>query len=426
MKYLIHLARIVVGNLFIFSGIVKANDPLGLSYKLEEYFIEFGMNWDWLNEILVPLAALLCIVEIVLGIAVLVGYRMKIISTLLLLMIVFFTILTGASAIFDIVRECGCFGDAIPLTPWQSFYKDLILLVFILLLFVKRNSIEPFKSSKTDLIYFIVSFIIMGLLSVMLDWYFPMVFVLLVLGIAVLVKPKLGAKSAALAVALSLLGSLWFSMDAIAHLPPKDFRAYAVGKNLPEQMTLPEDAKPSVYENILTYKNKSTGEEKDFTMDEYNAQRIWEDKNWEWVATDSKLIEQGDEAKITDFTISNMDGDDYTDYFLEKPKVFLLIMYDLAATKTDKFGRINSFAKEAQEAGIDFIALSAAGYNQVNDFRHTHQTPFDFYITDGIVLKTMVRSNPGLIYMENGTVKAKWHNNDIPTFAEVKKNYIKE
>lgn len=426
MKYIIHIARIVVGNLFIFSGIVKANDPLGLSYKLEEYFIEFGMNWAWLNDILVPLAALLCIAEIVLGIAVLVGYRMKIISTLLLLMIVFFTILTGASAIFDIVRECGCFGDAIPLTPWQSFYKDLILLVFILLIFVKRNTLVPFKSSQTDLVYFLVTFLIMGLLSIMLDWYFPMVFVLIVLGLGVLVKPKMRNQAAALTVVLSLVGSVWFSIDAIEHLPPKDFRPYALGKNLPQQMTLPEYAKPSVYENILTYKNTVTGEEKKFTMEEYNAQRIWENKDWEWVSTDSKLIVQGDEAKITDLTISDMDGNDDTDYFLEKPKLFMLIMYDLAATKTDKFGRINSFAKEAQEAGIEFIALSAAGYNQVNDFRHEQQTPFDFYITDGIVLKTMVRSNPGLIYMENGTVIAKWHNNDIPTFSEVKKNHIKE
>ena len=142
MKYLLNVARIIVGNLFIFSGIVKANDPLGFSYKLEEYFMEFGMNWDWLHEILVPLAAALCIVEIVLGVAVLVGYRMKEVSWVLLLMIVFFTILTGASAIFEIVRSCGCFGDAIPLTPWESFYKDLILLVLILLIFFKKDEIK--------------------------------------------------------------------------------------------------------------------------------------------------------------------------------------------------------------------------------------------------------------------------------------------
>lgn len=426
MKFIIHLSRIIVGNLFIFSGIVKANDPLGLSYKLEEYFIEFGMNWAWLHEILVPLATVLVIVEIVLGIAVLVGYRMKIVSALLLLMIVFFTILTGASAIYDIVRECGCFGDAIPLTPWQSFYKDLILLVFIILIFIKRNEIKPFESSKTDLAYFLITFIIMGLLSVMLDWYFPMVFVLIVLGVGVLIKPKIKERAAGLTVILSLLGSLWLSIDAIEHLPPKDFRAYAIGKNLPEQMTLPPDAKPSVFENILTYKNTVTGEEKSFTMEEYNAQRIWENKDWEWVSTETELIEQGDEAKITDFSITDSDGIDYTDVFLNEPNVFMLIMYDLSATETENFEQINKFANEAQEAGMKFIALSAAGYAQANDFRHQHQTPFDFYITDGIVLKTIIRSNPGLVYLENGTVVGKWHENDIPTFTEVKENYIQK
>ena len=145
MKYILGIARLLVGNLFIFSGLVKANDPLGFSYKLEEYFVEFGMDWGWLHEILVPLAALLCIVEIVLGVALLVGYQMKIVSWSLLIMIVFFTILTGASAIFEIVRSCGCFGDAIPLTPWESFYKDLILLVFILLIFFKQKEIKPYK-----------------------------------------------------------------------------------------------------------------------------------------------------------------------------------------------------------------------------------------------------------------------------------------
>ena len=157
MKYLVTFARIIVGNLFIFSGVVKANDPLGFSYKLEEYFVEFGMNWEWLHSILVPLAAALCITEIIMGVAVLVGWRMKEISWSLLLMIGFFTILTGASAIFEIVRSCGCFGDAIPLTPWQSFYKDLILLALILIIFVKRNVIKPWDNNTHLLGIYLVS-----------------------------------------------------------------------------------------------------------------------------------------------------------------------------------------------------------------------------------------------------------------------------
>lgn len=425
MNFLLHLSRIVVGNLFIFSGIVKANDPLGMSYKLEEYFVEFGMDWGWLHEILVPLSTFLCILEIVVGVAVLVGYRMKIFSTLLLLLIIFFTLLTGASAIFEIVRSCGCFGDAIPLTPWESFYKDLILLFFILILFIKRNYIVPYVSSKMDLRYFLISVGIMGMLSVMLDWYFPMVFVLLVFGIGVLIKPKIREWAAGFTVLLSFIGSLWFSLDAIAHLPPKDFRPYAVGKNIPEQMNLPEDAVAPVYESVLTYRNTTTGEEKDFSMEEYTKQKIWENPEWEWVSTDNNLIKEGDEPKITDFSITDSDGNEMTDVFLSKDYVFMLIAYDLSKSDTDNIEQINRFASEAQEAGIEFIGLSAAGYAQKEDFRHQHQTPFDFYITDGIVLKTIVRSNPGLVLMKEGTVLAKWHENDIPQFTEVKQQFIK-
>jgi len=167
MKYILDFARLIVGNLFIFSGLVKANDPLGFSYKLEEYFMEFGMNWDWLHEILVPLAAILCIVEILLGVALLVAYRMKIVAWLLLLMIVFFTILTGASAIFEIVRSCGCFGDAIPLTPWQSFYKDIVLLIFILLIFFKKEQIKPYEKASEWLILFLLSSLILSPLTIM-------------------------------------------------------------------------------------------------------------------------------------------------------------------------------------------------------------------------------------------------------------------
>jgi len=270
MKYLLNFARIIVGNLFIFSGIVKANDPLGFSYKLEEYFMEFGMNWDWLHEILVPLAAALCIVEIVLGVAVLVGYRMKEVSWVLLLMIVFFTILTGASAIFEIVRSCGYFGDAIPLTPWESFYKDLILLVLILLIFFKKDEIKPWEKANSLLIVFVVSTLIMVALANMLQWNME-VEILALLWIAVAIKylTKKSELAAVFAVAFSLIYGIYLSVAAVEHLPFKDFRPYAVGKNLPEQMTLPPDAVQPVYQNTLINKNKNTGEVKELTDEEY-------------------------------------------------------------------------------------------------------------------------------------------------------------
>lgn len=422
MNYLVHLSRILVGNLFIFSGLVKANDPLGFSYKLEEYFVEFGMDWEWLHHILVPMAAALCIVEIVLGIAVLVGWRMKEVSWSLLLMIVFFTILTGASAIFEIVRSCGCFGDAIPLTPWQSFYKDLILIVFILIIFLKKNSIEPTNDKKEIISYFVLSSLIMIPLSIQLEWNAPLIFTVAILAIGVLVHFIKMEVAASVAVVMSLLVSIWFSYYAVEHLPFKDFRPYAIGKNLPEQMTLPEGANPPVYENILTYKNIATGEVKDFTTAEYTAAKIWEDKNWEWVSTESELIEAGDEAKITDLSILTHQDEEITDLVLSEGKVLWIVCYDLALTSTEHISQLNQLVKEAKADGVKVYGLSSAGTEQKDKFIQENNIAFDFAVTDGIVLKTMVRSNPGIMYLEHGTVKGKSHENDISTLNELRNN----
>lgn len=420
MKYIINLSRILVGNLFIFSGLVKANDPLGFSYKLEEYFVEFGMDWAWIHDILVPLATFLVVFEIVLGIAVLVGYKMKEVSWSLLLMIVFFTILTGASAIFEIVRSCGCFGDAIPLTPWDSFVKDLVLLVFILIIFFNRKAIKPAEENSFDIIFLGISSIIMVPLSIMLDWWAPFIFTLIVLGLGVGLKFVAKEKSAMLTTVISLLASIWFSIYAIEHLPFADFRPYAINKNLPEQMVLPPNAKPSVYENYLTYKNTKTGEVKEFTGGEYNASKIWENKDWEWQSTENKLIEEGDVAKITDLSILTHDDFDVTNDVLSNPNVLWIVCYDMSQTNTENLIEINDLAKAAKAKGMSVYGISSAGTEQKNKFIQENNLDFDFLIADGIVLKTMVRSNPGIMQLQQGTVVGKWHENDIPTINDLK------
>ncbi|MDB9964220.1 DoxX family protein [Vicingaceae bacterium] len=421
MKYLVTFARIIVGNLFIFSGVVKANDPLGFSYKLEEYFVEFGMNWEWLHSILVPLAAALCIAEIIMGVAVLVGWRMKEISWSLLLMIGFFTILTGASAIFEIVRSCGCFGDAIPLTPWQSFYKDIVLLVLILIIFVKRNVIKPWENNTHLLGIYLISSAILFVLGKMLDWSMASE-VLVFLWVAIIVKyisqkPSLAAN---VAIFMSVIYSLYLTIGSSTDLPFKDFRPYAIGKNLPDQMTLPEGAIAPVYENILVYKNTKTGETKEFTNDTFNASKIWEDKDWEWVNTENELIEEGDVAAITDLTISNHDGEELTDLILAEEKVLWIVCYDMNLTDKENLKAINELSLAAQGKGIKVYGLSSAGEELSNNLIKEYDLSFDFYVTDGIVLKTMLRSNPGIMYLENGTVKGKWHHSNVPAVDELK------
>ena len=420
MKYLVTFARIIVGNLFIFSGVVKANDPLGFSYKLEEYFVEFGMNWEWLQSILVPLAAALCIAEIIMGVAVLVGWRMKEISWSLLLMIGFFTILTGASAIFEIVRSCGCFGDAIPLTPWQSFYKDIILLVLILIIFVKRNVIKPWANNTHLLGIYLISSAILFALGKMLDWSMASE-VLVFLWVAIIVKyisqkPSLAAN---VAIFMSVIYSLYLTIGSTTDLPFKDFRPYAIGKNLPDQMTLPEGATPPVYENILVYKNTKTGETKEFTNDTFNASKIWEDKDWEWVSTENELIEEGDVAAITDLTISNHEGVELTDLILAEEKALWIVCYDMNLTDKENLAAINELSLAAQKEGIKVYGLSSAGEELSNNLIKEYNLSFDFYVTDGIVLKTMVRSNPGIMYLEKGTVKGKWHHSNVPVVEDL-------
>ncbi len=420
MRNLIHISRIVVGNLFIFSGIVKVNDPLGFSYKLEEYFIEFGMDWAFLHDILVPLAAILCIVEIILGVAVLVGYKMKQVSWLLLSMIIFFTILTFASAVFEIVRSCGCFGDAIPLTPWDSFIKDLILLFFIIILFWKRNQIVPFEDKNFDLIYLFISGIIMFLLSIMLDWYAPVIVTVVSLGLGYIARLLLRVKNGSIATYLSLVISVFMAYWAVEYLPFKDFRPYAVGKNLPDQMKVPENAKPPVYENILTYRNIKSGELKEMNSAEYSASKIWENKDWEWVSTENDLIEEGDLPAITDLSITNHEGEDYTDEILSTEKLLLIIAYDLSASDKSAWNEIVSLSKEAANNGVKVIGLSSAGLEEKNRVIKENNLPFDFYVTDGIVLKTIVRSNPGIVYLEYGTVLSKWPSNQVPKLNQLK------
>lgn len=379
MKIITAISRIVVGTLFIFSGLIKANDPMGFSYKLEEYFQVFGM--DWMVSAALILAIVICIFEVVLGVAVLLGARMKFSATLLLLMIIFFTWLTGYSSVTGKVSDCGCFGDAIPLTPTQSFYKDLILLVLILAIFIKRTSITPLLNEK------------------------------LANGILV----------------ASLILTTSFTLWCFYYLPVIDFRPYKIGNNLIEQMTVPHNAPQDVYETIYTMKNKTTGKTMEVKSQDYIAKKIWEDKNLEMLSdkTKSVLIKEGVHPKIHDFSISDEDGKDVTMEILQNPEYnFLLVMEDIDKAVKKSFPKINELVKGCDANKIKVIGLTASADNTVENFRHEVGAAFPFYKLDNTALKTMIRSNPGLILLKSGTVINMWDSNRIPTFEELQKRYF--
>ncbi|MBA2611820.1 MAG: DoxX family protein [Bacteroidetes bacterium] len=380
-----HVARFLVGGLFIFSGFIKANDPLGFSYKLKEYFEVFqndtGMAFfEWFAHIALLLAIIICASEIILGVMLLIGYKNKLTLWLLFAQIAFFTFLTFYSACFNKVTHCGCFGDFLKLKPWESFWKDIALMILITILFAGKDNIRELFSPM------IVS-------SVLL---------------------------------LGILFSFGFPIYAYRNLPPLDFRAYAPGMNIKENMKAGEGYQPAKYETRFKYENL-----KDHTVKEFDLKNYpWQDTvTWKWVATENAVIQDAvNPPKITDFTVNSLEGVAITDSVLnDKNYSFWLIIYDLKETKNDPtlMAKINDFYKLAELEKYKFMAFTASGPGDIDKFKHEHNALYDFGLVDGIVLKTMIRSNPGLMLVKNGTVIANWHYNNFPGFSDVKQKYMK-
>ncbi|MCW3078164.1 MAG: DoxX family protein [Bacteroidetes bacterium] len=379
------IVRLFVGGLFIFSGFIKANDPLGFSYKLEEYFEVFkndtGMAFfEYFAHISLPLAIIICASEIILGVMLLLGTKRDLTLWLLLAQIVFFTFLTFYSACYNKVTHCGCFGDFLKLKPWESFWKDVILMIAIAVLFSGKKNINPIAS--------------------------PMVISALFL--------------------LGLIFSIGFPVYAYRNLPPLDFRAYAPGMNIKENMKVSPDYQPPVIETGFIYENTKTGKKEHFNLKNYP----WQDTlNWKWFATDNVIVKDAVNApKITDFTVSNLEGSAITDSVLnDKNYSFWLVMYDLKKTETNPtlMAKIKDFDKLAEEEKFKFIALTASGPKDIEEFKKEHGFTFEFATVDGTVLKTMIRSNPGLMLMKDGTVIKNWHRHNFPTFSDVKQRFMK-
>ncbi|MDP7430072.1 MAG: DoxX family protein, partial [Flavobacteriales bacterium] len=305
MRISLIISRFLVGVLFIISGLIKANDTIGFSYKLAEYFEVFGM--EWLSAFALLIAVSICVFEILLGTMLLIGSRIKFVSWSLLLMIVFFTFLTFFSAYFNKVTDCGCFGDALKLTPWQSFTKDMVLLFFILLLFKSQNKIQSLFTKKAE--------------------------------------NKINL--------LTLLLSCYFVWHTYSHLPAKDFRPYAIGENIPEGMLIPKDAKQDIIEDIWYY--EINGETQQFTTE----QEPWKIEGAKYVDRKTKLIEKGYEPPIHDFSISK-DEVDITDSILSAKKAYLVIAYNIKKTNAEASKKLTDLYLACEKKEITFVALSAS------------------------------------------------------------------
>jgi uncharacterized membrane protein YphA (DoxX/SURF4 family) len=382
MNLITWISRVFVGLLFIFSGLIKLNDPLGFSYKLEDYFAPDVLNLPFLEPLALPIALFVVILEVLLGVGLLIGYRARVAVWLLLGMIVFFTFLTFYSAYFEKVTDCGCFGDAIPLTPWQSFWKDIILLVFILILTVGQRHIKPLLN-----------------------------------------HPRINNGI----MAATLVACSYFGYHVLNHLPVKDFRPYAVGKNLIEGMKSAEELgkEGPEYQTIFTMRNKNTGEEVTISNVVYSDDKWWEKPDWETVPEKTKFVKvkDGYEPPIHDFVIA-YEGEDITWEILQKPVIFLVISKNLPSASVKGFEKITKFAIDAQSNGYEILGLSATSGSAMEEFRHMVQAPYTFAEMDETTLKTIIRANPGILLLKEAQVIAKWHHNDLPDFEKVTKKYL--
>lgn len=359
MKIVVFISRLLVGILFIISGLIKLNDPLGFSYKLQEYFSQDVLNIPFLEPYALMISVLVVVFEVVLGVFLLIGYKPKFTVWSLLAMIVFFTFLTFYSAYFDKVKDCGCFGDAMKLTPWESFAKDVVLLFFILILFFGIKYIKPLFGKLPTTVLALLSFIL----------------------------------------------SLWFGYHVLMHLPAKDFRAYKIGANIQEGMRIPEDAEKPLIE--YSWKFNVNGEEKVI-----KTNGTYPSVDGEFIGVDTKVLKEGYEPPIYDFSIES-ETEDLTEQFLNEENLIVVVSYSLEKIEKQGALRLKALQDRARKSNYTIIGLTASGEDTKQRIKEAYNLDFAWYLCDEKALKTVVRSNPGIIELDKGTVKQKVHYNDI-------------
>jgi uncharacterized membrane protein YphA (DoxX/SURF4 family) len=369
MKIATRVIQVIVAVLFVISGLVKANDPLGLAYKMEEFFqlwtdaLNNGHFFakaplisliNFLDQHTLFLAISMITLEIVTGVALLLGWAKRFILWLLLLLIIFFSFLTGYAYLSGKFTNCGCFGDCLPITPLTSFGKDILLLVLISFLITKQRYIVPVLQRLRPILVF-------G----------------------------------------SLLFALFLQWYVLNYLPLVDCLPMKKGNNLNEQTKPPKDAKSPVYETRLVYQNKKTGALKEMSQSEFNESKIWEDSSWKWKDTKTNLVYQGsDVPKLQNFSLKTFSGVDSTQAILNYPGYYILYFINPKQGKSSiDFTLLNNLWK----SGIpSYIITSSPG-----DFSRSPSN-FPVLSCDGTVFRIAARVNPTIYFMKQGTIINKW------------------
>lgn len=360
MNAITQLIRALTGFVFILSGLIKLNDPVGFSFKLEEYFSPGVLDLPFFTPFALALALVLVVLEVLLGILLWLGYLKKFTLYSLLGMIVFFTFLTFYSAYFNKVTDCGCFGDAIKLTPWQSFYKDVVLLIFILWLWFKRDLIHRLFSSALSL--------------------------------------RLSLLSTALCV--------FFGYYVLNHLPVFDFRPYNIGANIEASMEIPDDTPKEVYAYLWEFEYQGQKEV-------IQTEGAFPDHQGAFTGNvETVLLQKGYEPPIHDFTLMR-DGVDYTSSLLSAQKALLITAYDLDHADQEGLALMVQKALDLQEEGYEIYGMTASSNEAIAAFYERYDIPFYWHLADQTTVKTIVRSNPGILFLENATIIDKKHYKDL-------------
>ncbi|MFC0875711.1 BT_3928 family protein [Saccharicrinis sp. FJH2] len=349
--------RIIVGLVFVFSGFVKAVDPLGSAYKFVDYFEAF--NVEFLNPLANALAFIIPALEFAIGVALLLNILKKFTTWVLGGFIVYFTGLTLISAITNPVTDCGCFGDAIKLDNWTTFYKNLILLVLSVFL-VLNNEKFPNRFFK--------------LRTQRVLWGFFIVF------------------------------SLSISAYSIIYMPLIDFRPYKLGVNIYNSMIKPEGAPEDVYKTTLYY--RKDGKVVGFSEDNYP----WQDSTWQFVDAENELVSKGYEPPIKSFNVLNSEGEDIgADIILNNDYQFMIICRDYKSVSDKDLEKMRQMYRFGKEKSYSVFIISSATMNENQQLRYLLESDIPIYQADDILLKSMIRANPGIFVLKEGTIVGKFN-----------------
>lgn len=382
MKIVRNISRIFVGLVFIFSGFVKAVDPWGTAIKFTDYFnalgLEFLVSWAF------PLGVVMIIAEFIIGFSLLTNSKVKLGSLGALIFMSFFTPLTLWLALKNPVSDCGCFGDAIVLTNWQTFFKNIVIIIPTILVFWQRKKFNPKFSG-------------------MMQWN--------IVGVGVL-----------------LVGFIiWYSF---AHLPMIDFLPFKEGTHLQDLMKAPEGAPKDEYAQMITLKDTTTGKEVEVDVNKYTVDSTYwgTGTKYKYISiSEPKLIKRGFIPPIHDFNIFDKQNNNYVDTALNyKGYVLIFTSSKVEKASSKNIEKVNTLYHYAINHQILFYALSSSLQEYIDTFIVKNKIPFQFYMCDETTLKSMIRSNPGMMLLKDGTVIKKWSYFDFPDQNELENITLKK